>query len=160
MSQIQPHTETIDGEEYTVYMLSPLVAMDLLVDLSKMLGPGLGPLADAMSGAVKGEGVNIGALLDMEIGGDVFSRAAESLFGNLDKGVVRTAIQTLAEVSQIGGAPLWKTFEVHFRGRLGTMSKWLAFALKVQYGDFFSALTGQRLSGQGMTPAVSLSPTG
>ena len=46
MSQRDGVTESIDGHEYTVYMLAPMISHDLLTDVAKMVGPAQGPVID------------------------------------------------------------------------------------------------------------------
>lgn len=142
MSQLDGETKDIDGHKYTVYMLPPMTSHELLVDVSKMIGPALGPLIDGAQ--QQSDGLNYRALFD---------RAAQALFSGLDKAVLRALIDKMSEVSHVDGKPLKPIFDGHFRGRLDWLYAWLAFAMKVQWGKPLSALTS-RLGGQGASPSA------
>ena len=153
MSQMDGHKKEIDGVIYTVYMLPPKTAMDMLVDIGKVVGPSLGTIMDAAS---RNGGVS--ELLGMSVTSEFFSKAAGELFQRMDKAVLRSVIGQLAQVSMADGVKLEDTFDIHFRGKLGSMVKWLAFALKVQFGNFFSALGDATAQGARKMKAASQSP--
>ena len=141
MSQDTPHTKRIGQHEYQVYMLPPLDAMDLLVDLSKVAGPTLGKLVDAVKGAF-GEG-GIESVMDIDtsdLSGDMISGAIAELVDRLDKRMLRELIGTLSNKTLMDGKRLNAVFDAHFAGHLGEMMRWIVFALEVQYRDFWSAL--------------------
>lgn len=150
MSQITGKTEKIGDHKYTVHMLSPMVALDLLMDLGSMVGPSLGALVDAVAKGKQGGKVGLEMLLDADLSADFFSRAAGELFAHVDKGKVHVVVETLRKISEIDGKPLDPVFEAHFTGRLGELMRWLAFALRVQYSDFWTALADAKL-GQGLS---------
>jgi len=142
MTQLDADTQTIDGDVYKVHMLDPLVATDLLADLGDILGSPLAALGSGIGGDDQ-----IKALLDggasEESFGPALERAVSEFFKRFSKGKQREIINTLAKVTFVekgsGEAPrLDAIFAVHFRGRIGTLYKWLGFALKVQFRDFFS----------------------
>lgn len=155
MSQLDGETREIDGCTYTVYMLGPMVSHDLLVDVSKMIGPALGPVLDVLlPGAALGKDLS-----KLELDAGFFSRAASSLFSGLDKATLKSVINTLAEVTHANGKPLKPIFEIHFRGRLHVMYQWLAFAMEVQWGKCFSALGSVVQARGAMMGAESPSPS-
>jgi len=41
------------------------------------------------------------------------------------------------------GAPLWRNFDEHFAGTYKAMFQWLAFAIKVNFADFFDDAVGE-----------------
>lgn len=135
MSQNHSETKHIDGHEYEVFMLSPMTSIKLLTRMAKMLGPGIGPIVDAVS---KGGGFE--QVMDQDLGDAFFSQAAEALFTRLDEDLIENVIYTMADNTMVGGKKLRPIFDVHFKGQLGTITKWLGFALKVQYQNFWSAL--------------------
>lgn len=143
MSQNDSHSKTIDGHTYTVYMLAPSVSLSLLTDLTKVIGPSLGPVIDVLFGQGGVEGV-----LKAEIDGKFFAKAATSLFSHIDKDLVKRVVDTLLEVSEVDGKKLKPIWEIQFRGKIGVLLKWLAFALKSQYSDFSSAWEGIVQAGQ------------
>ncbi len=154
MSQFDGETREIDGNKYQVYMLGPMVSHDLLVDVSKMIGPSLGPVLDAFTNsAVSGKSV-----LDAELDVNFFTKAAGSLFASLDKTTLRNVINAMAEVTHVDSKPLKPIFEAHFRGKLQAMYRWLAFAMQAQWGKCLSALVDNvQARGANMTNLVSLS---
>lgn len=153
MSQMDSREKVIDGVTYTIYMLPPKVAMDLLVDVSKVVGPSLGALLDAAES--KGNG---GSVLDLDITSPTISNALGALLERVDKKTLRSMIDQLVPVSMADGVKLEGAFDIHFRGRLGSMFKWLFFALQTQFGDFIDALVGATGQGAEMTAAPSPSP--
>lgn len=136
--------KTIDGFEYTILMLDPLEASDMLVDLNKMLVPTMAVAAGAVAstpGGIKemldGKGA-MGASV-----GKAISQGLVTFVEALDKQTLRSWIDTLSRVTSVridGKDPqLNNVFNNHFRGRLGAMYKWLAFALEAQFSDFLSS---------------------
>jgi hypothetical protein len=147
MSQQDGETTTIDGDTYRVLMLDPLIATDLLADLGKILGPSVAAMASGLQGGGEDQ---ITAILDGQSDvtssfGPSLERAIREFFERVSKEKQREFIATLAAVTVVvkdnGEAPALKAiFSVHFRGRIGALYKWLAFALKVQFQDFFSSI--------------------
>ena len=140
----------IDGHTYVVRMLDPLTANDLLVDVSKVIGPALGAVGSSLLGSGDSKKA-LGELLDgLKEGetpadgsalGDGVERAIVGLVDRLEKHKLREVIGILANVTAVemskGSPELSSIFDVHFRGRIKAMYQWLAFALRVQYQDFF-----------------------
>ncbi len=131
-----PQSKNINGTEYTVQLLPPTQALDLLVDLAQMLGPALDPILSNL-GTLQG-------LLDKDLA-DVdtafFGQAARALCSSTDKVKLRAVVKLLGDVTLVNGAQLSRVHEAHFLERgLGEMFLWLPFALEVQYGDFFAVL--------------------
>ncbi len=142
MSQLDSQTKEIGGHRYTVSMLDPLVAEDLLVTVVNVIGPSLG----AVAGAIAGDSGNGGPETDA-LDRKIPPGAIESAIGSFCLGVTRAqmreviAMLTPVTTVEIGGKTpaLDQIFAVHFRGRLGKMNEWLMFAIKVQLGDFFDS---------------------
>lgn len=147
MSQRDEQTGTIDGDTYRVLMLDPLVATDMLADLGKILGPSMAAMA---AGLGKGGQDQISAVIEggndaSEAFGPGLERAIAGFFERVSKEKQREFINTLAAVTFVvkdnGEAPALKAiFAVHFRGRIGALYKWLGFALRVNFQDFFSSM--------------------
>ena len=143
MPQDQGPTEQIGDHEYMVLMMSPTPSFELLEDVSKMIGPSLGPVLDALWSGARGKKIDrIADLLEADLDGEFFTRAARSLFGSIDKRVMRTVLDAMKDKTYVDGKPLKPIFEEHFRGKLDVMFKWLAFAMKVQWGNSLGALGG------------------
>lgn len=146
MSQLDAHRKRIDGVEYEVRMLPATRATKLLVKLGKMLGPAFAAIA-------RGEGG-----IDREIDGALFAGAVSALFASADPDEVDAILKELAEVTLADGKGLRPIYDIHFAGKIGRLMKWAAFALQVQYEDFFGAL-GSVLAEAGLSSAMeSLSP--
>jgi hypothetical protein len=146
MSQVDYEVKEIDGYTYKVLMLDPLLATDLLTDLCQLLAPALGALGgvlvkergDVLQKALDGFDADEKTNIDV-----AFERAVLGFFGRLDKAKQREWIAMLTKVTMLvlpdGKEPMLSPiFLKHFQGRVFAMYKWLAFALKVQYRDFFS----------------------
>lgn len=133
MAQDHSQSKTIGEHLYTVRMLPARRATRMLSKLSRMLGPALGQLA---------EGRKISELLDTKVEGQGFSRAVAALFAHVDENAVDEILMDLAEVSSVEGlGPLKPIYDAHFMGKQGALMSWAAFALGVQYADFFAAAT-------------------
>lgn len=144
---------------YTVHQLPPKKALDLLMDLAKMVGPAFGMIVSDVG--------NLKGVLDKDIG-DIktafLGEAVKVLFSGLDKATVMRSIETLAEVTSVtteggqgAGANLKTIFDAHFQGNLGALMQWLPFALQVQYDDFFGGL-GNVITLVSPAPKVKLPP--
>jgi hypothetical protein len=135
MPQSDSQTKEIGGYSYTVSMLDPLTASDLLIDISKVVGPSLG----AAAGAAGGDGSD-----DDKPDPEMLDRAISGLFQRIEKTELRRIINLLSTVTQVrigDKTPFLETILAeHFRGQVGKMYEWLGFALKVQLGDFFSSV--------------------
>ena len=137
MSQIDGTSEVIDGVTYEVKMLPPRQSLKLLTRVIKMVLPAFGPIADAYQG--KGD---LQKVLDQDLGSDFFSRAASALAMSLDENLLAEICTAMAAVSFADGKHLKQTFDFHFQERLDSMVKWVAFAMKVQWGPTLSGLIG------------------
>jgi hypothetical protein len=127
MSQRTSEAKEINGVKYEVFMLPPKISLSLMEDLGKVLGPAFGALVDRSFSSQTGDA------LDSEVS---FTGAAKLLFQNLEKGMMQDVILKLASVTHADGTPLDKIWEVHFLGKMGSLFKWLGFALRTQYSDF------------------------
>lgn len=113
----------IDDVTYTVRMLDPDTAVDMLVDLFDMIGSSISAIVSAGD---DGDEEQAKAL----------SLAIGMLVGKVDKVKIRDMVHKLCKVSDADGKPLGQLYKIHFMGRIGHMAKWLVFALQVQYRDF------------------------
>jgi len=162
MTQQDSVSETIDGETYRVRHIDPLTAMDITVDLGKLFAPVFAAIGGTIIASPDSK-KQLNSLLDGETsGGDGNSEAIErsilGLFSNLSKDQVRFLIDTMTPVTEVKKGTNWPElgpiFPIHFRGKPASLLKWLAFAMRVNFKDFFSSMgavisrAGQQL-GQG-----------
>lgn len=138
---LEAQTETIDGTAFTISPLPAMKAFLMLQRLGKVLGPALARVA----GAVKGDAVDGAGAAD----------ALVLLFSGLPPEELETIVRDLLAGSLVlgeggkaaplmtGGANGKGVFDVVFQGRMGTLFKLLAFAIRVNYRDFFDALSGK-----------------
>jgi hypothetical protein len=145
MSQRDSQSKEIGGYRYTVSMLDPLTAEDLLVMVIGVIGPAIGAAAGALADDGGGLGeIDMGNILDAPGAPKMLEHALGSLCHRLDRQQIREAIGMLSPVTTVdinGKQPFLRDiFSAHFRGRLGAMNKWLLFAIKVQLADFFGSL--------------------
>jgi hypothetical protein len=159
MSQRDGRTETIDGTTFRVRFLDPFTANDMLVLISKTIGPALGEFAGGAMANPKA----IASLLTEDgegereegIGGDTeessgelgrgLASAIRDLCSRLEAKDLRWMMEQLSEVSEVKvDEETWPTlkrhFQVTFRGKPGLMYKWLWFALEVNFADFFASV--------------------
>jgi len=148
MSQQYCESKQIVEHKYEVFPLPPMVSHNLLIDVSKMIGPSLGPLFDRFTGK------NVDEILKTKLDSDFLTKAFDSFFANVNKETIEIVIKALREKTMVDGKELHKIFDIHFLGNLDEMYQWLFFAMKVQWGKLFSALTNS-ISFQGAeTPAI------
>jgi len=123
----------IDGFTYQVNQLPARKGLELLTEVATVAGPLVAAMGD------KG----LSGLLDSEADGGAFLGVAKAIAGSLDSKRVLGITDTLAGVTYLEGKALTgNALDAHFMGRVFSMLKWLAFALEVQFGDFFNAATG------------------
>lgn len=146
MAQVDSFKETIDGVEYTIYMLDPRTSLRLLRRILGAVSPALGAFAGT------------GGDMSAEVSPELFSKIAGDLFDRLDEKLLDDAVDHLASVTHADGKPLKETMAIHFRGRIGAMVRWLAFALRVQYADFFAEAKAAIARIGGAKGAASPSP--
>ena len=132
MAQRDSQKSKIDGHEYEVFMLPPKVARRLLVEMSKVVGPALGGIMSSGAGLAK--------LMEMSVEGVDWAAVISGLTDRLSADMLDEHMEVLAKSTHVDGKELAPIFDHHFRGALGGMFKWYGFALKVNYGNFFSAL--------------------
>lgn len=146
MAQNQTQTEVIDGIRYTVRMLPARKGYKLALRMAKAAGPAIAMFVDkAVSGGAD-------AVLNESISEGTFSTAVATLVDRLDESTVDDVIQQMSECTEADGQLLHRIFDLHFMGAYDRMVKWLAFALKVNFGNFTAAL-GDALS-QGQAAAA------
>jgi hypothetical protein len=148
MTQLTPHEKVIGERTFVMYMLPPMESHELLIDVAKMLGPSVGDLLDSLK--QKGE---VEAMLDMEVGGDFFSKIATQLASSLDKNVLRAVIKAFKRMTHVDNKPLDTTFDIVFIGQLKQMYEWLIWGMSVQWAGSFGVLASVA-DGQGAGVAV------
>lgn len=130
---MQSHSKkkVIGGHSYDVFMLSATAGLDTFLDLARIAGPALGII-------VKGVGLkDIKSIGDIELDNIDFEAAARQIFQSEEKETITTIVAKLAEKTQVDGKPLANIYDVHFQGKIGELFRWLAFAMEVNFGDFF-----------------------
>lgn len=153
MTQITPHEETIDGKVFVVHKLPPLEAQDLLIDILNAVSPAVG----AIGGAIKGD--DSVPLSEREVDGNALAGGIGALVRGLDKKMMRSMVDTLANVSTVDGMKLKTQLPIVFREDLALMYKWLWFALGVQYRNFLELLPSGVQSALGKVAAAATSPS-
>jgi len=128
--QLETKSKKIGQYDYRVTQLDALSGRKLFIRLAKIAGPALGEFdtkdAQKSIAAVLGK---IAASLsdeDMDAFCDVLAKTTEVAGGEYNQ-----RSPQLADV-----------FALHFAGKYLEMFQWLAFALEVNFGDFFSRALG------------------
>lgn len=130
MTQLSSETKQIGKHKFTVFMLPPFEAQDILIDLGQILGPALAKAAAAAK-ATQGN-----SLLEMDIDNPHISSGVSALLQGITKDKMRELVNTMAGVSHCDGTPLPDVMEMVFRGNLPLMYQWLWFALEVNFRNF------------------------
>jgi hypothetical protein len=116
-------------------MMDPDTAIDVSVDLQKWFLPAVGELA----GLAGEEGDSV---LQSSIAG-----AVRAFVAGADKTTIKRTIKTMMRfttcegVGKLSNGDAWKT---HFHGRYWAMMRVVAFAVEVNFTDFFGGLAGIR----------------
>jgi hypothetical protein len=129
---IQSQERTIGGTTYKVTQLGASTGLQLLVRLTKVLGPSIGELT-------KTGGANI-----LDAKGDAVAGAIAKLAEHLTYEDLAHTCDVLGEFTEIlNGAKAMKLTrearELHFAGNYGELMRWIVFALEVNFGSFFGA---------------------
>lgn len=147
---IEMQETVIDGHTYRMTQLGATKGYKLFHRLVKALGPSIGHFVSAV--VAKGDEASI---RDVDITSDDFLQGIKSLtsgFSEHDLDHIVSELKSQTEVSvddtnkMISLSPV---FELHFRGRLGSMFRWLGWGLKVQFADFFDAFASMTLPSVG-----------
>jgi len=149
MSQeFEKTSDGIGGNRYIVSMLDPLTAADLLADIGYMVAP----VAGSIGGAFATKPISLKSLFngeasDIEGLDKMFETAVIGFFNRFTKAKQREIIAILASVTRVvlsdGKEPqLSNILTAHFRGKIKSMYQWIAFAMKVQFSDFFTGPGG------------------
>lgn len=151
MAQTDAQTAKIGEYTFKVYKLNPYDAQDVLVDITKAIGPGLGAV---IAGGSK--------VLDADVSSPEASAMVGSLVSGLSKESLRSVTEKMAGVTHCDGIPLNRVFEAVFRGDMPLMCEWLWFALKANFGNFTewlgSALGGLKQKAAAQSPSTSKGP--
>jgi hypothetical protein len=120
----------IDGEKYEFEKWGAEDALDVLIDISQMVGKPLGMAIATMLGK---EG------LEKDVDPNMVGSVFESLFQNCNKANTKPLIKKLcSEKVMCGGKKI--SFDKHYEDRLMHCFKVVKANLEVQYGNFFGEL--------------------
>lgn len=133
----ETQTKTIDGHTYQVQMLPGTKSWKMMLRLSKMVGPSLGKVID-------GSGGDLQKLLNTNMADVMLGEAIAALTERLDEADVELMVQQLAACTLVDNKPLTDCFELHFQGDGVGVVKWLAFALKANFGPFSDVLASAK----------------
>lgn len=122
----------VDGKKYEFEKWGADESLDVLMDLTAMMGPALG---GAVHSVMSGDG------LDTDINAGMIGSIMESMTKNLKKDIVKALIKKLcADKVLCDGKKI--VFNVHYADDLFHMFKVVKAGLEVQYANFFSAARG------------------
>jgi hypothetical protein len=153
---METQSKTIGDYTYQVTQLGARQGRRVLVTLFRAIGPAMADLAKAGKGGAEES-------LAAALGGLARSVTADDLDGLCEAFAASTKV--LLPTQTVAGAgtlpqDLSPIFDTHFRGRYSSMIGWLAFAIQVNYSDFFDA-AGEGLGGLlRRAPSESPSPKG
>jgi hypothetical protein len=122
---LESKEKQIGEHTYLARQLPATKAHKLLIRIGKILGPAIGGGLDGVKGSFKDDAA--GAI----------GRAVSGLFERATPDEVDAILKEFVEYSEVDGKPLKSCFDLHFAGKLADMYLWFAFALEVNYSDFF-----------------------
>jgi hypothetical protein len=128
------------------------------VEFARALVPALATIIGELSGK-KGLGsTDFQSLLDTDLDGDSLRAALDVVLENLSDTRVDEIMELMSQHTDIfgpgfgdQGAPLDKNFDDHFAGRYKAMYRWLVFAVRANFSDFFGESGGTPVN-DGMPP--------
>lgn len=121
---------------YRVTQLGVTPGKKLLVRLVKLIGPVIAKGADGASESVSLRGPGLARM--------ILEFCERLTLEDLDEFCSVLSAQTEYSVGDGRWLVLKNQFELHFAGKYDELFQWLAFALEVQFGGFFSVLGGLR----------------
>lgn len=143
----KPVDKTIDGEKYTFYFLSPRISYPLLLKIARMVAPSIGAAIDSIkesgndnlkeaSPMTEENDNNLEKLLDSEIS---LEKIIKLLCQHIEIDAVQNIIDTLFEQTfHHGHGIVLSAYDALFTGRPLHLTKVLAAAIGVQFGDFLA----------------------
>jgi hypothetical protein len=149
--QVENNTREIDGMTVEVFLLPPTHALKVLTRLSKIVGEPLGLAAGALLGDKPEESrgdaeAPPASALQKDIPDAVIGKVLAAFTDRLDEGVVLDTLKLVLAnvfVKTDGDAGTRKVnLEQDFLGKTLTMLKVFAFALEVNFSDFFAGASG------------------
>lgn len=145
---LQNQTREINGVTYEIQQLPARRAMKLLARLGKLVAP----LVAVAQGAAKSGGV-------LKLDAGLLTSAVGGLFDALPPEDVEPLMAELFASAVIldGNArvPLWPVFDLRMQGRTFDVLKLAAFAVEVNFGDFFDALRANMPAAEAEKPSTS-----
>jgi hypothetical protein len=127
----------IDGFTYSVDQLPGRKSITFLARLGRIVGPSLGPLVKALK--FEGKTVDL-TKLELEPIGVAIGKLFVDLSETETDAIMRELLQGATYVDGDRIVNVWDTFDLHFKGRPAAGLKLVAFAMEVNYGNFFGAL--------------------
>lgn len=126
----------VDGRRYEFEKWGAEESLDVLLDISSIIG---GPLGAAIGQMFSGEKDK--SVLEKEVNADMMTVAFESLAKNLKKDVVKPIFKKLcADKVLCEGKKI--NFNTHYQEDLMHMFRVAKAGLEVQYGNFLDAAQG------------------
>lgn len=119
-------TTVIDGAEYSITQLPGRRGLEMFGKLAGIMGPA------AL------EALSKGFSMDEDISN--LAPIGLALFSQIKPGELTTITDELFYAALINGKPLKEQADIIFQGKTFTLLKVIAFAVKVNYYDFFDAL--------------------
>ncbi len=139
MSQADNQTREIDGHTYTVHHLDPDRALSIACELEHLLLPAVGEIL-----AVDKDGED-------GIARKAVAAALQRFVSQADEARVKKVVSTMMRVTTCNGVgQLGDAWKLHFHGRFWSMLKVTAFAVEVNFFDFFADSAGTRTSLTGL----------
>ena len=145
-----PQTKEIDDLEFTIVPLDPFKANRLLLDLGEALG--------FAGGELKFGNIQKG-VLNANVDGGSVARSIGELCHRIPRERFEKMVKDIGVLTTVKGHGLLDKqakIDELFRGRLWTLYKWIAFALEVNYQDFFDGI----ISVTGVDPQKALASIG
>lgn len=137
---IQRKSRVIDGRTFEVEQLGAMAGIKMLRRLTAALGPALAKLVGDAKGG--------GAVLDRSV--SELAGAVEALVDRLPEAELESLIKALLQGATIDGKPLLAVMELELAGQTLTILQVVAFAIEVNFGDFFAALGARSARAQAM----------
>lgn len=128
----------IDGASYSFEKYGAEESLETLLKIAKIAGK---PLGLAISAFLGDKDEKEKSILEREMDPDLLATAFEALTTALDEKVVMALVKKFSSDRVLcNGAKI--VFNTHYEDRLDLLFKVVKAALEVQYGNFFSALSG------------------
>lgn len=135
--------KTIDGHEVTIAPLGARVASKMLARLIRLAGPALGQILGGVRAAAEDDDALV-----------MLAQGVSHLAGQVTDAEHDAVVDGLLAGAVLDGKGLLQVMEIALQGKVLTLYKIVAFAIQVNYPDFFAAWSARAAAAPAGSPST------